>query len=92
MLVVPVSVMVDWLVHGYILPWQAILGIIVILAGFFGLVFSECAEIFCWHGPPTHLDHEPPTHLDVAEQKANTGNVVNTRVKKSRTRYLRYII
>ena len=63
MLVIPASVLVDWLVHRYILPWPAILGVVIILAGFFALVFSEGFEVFYsrQHKSPTHLapDHRP---------------------------------
>ena len=46
-LTVPTSVIVDWLVHRFFLPWQALLGIATILVGFTMIVISEYWEIRC---------------------------------------------
>ena len=40
-LAVPSSVLVDWIVHGYVLPWPAFVGIGVILVSFVGFTVSE---------------------------------------------------
>ncbi len=45
MLVLPTTVILDWILKGYILPWQAFVGVAGILVGFFILVFSEYWEL-----------------------------------------------
>ena len=40
-LAIPASVIVDWLVQKYLLPWQAFIGIGLIILGFAGFAFSE---------------------------------------------------
>ena len=40
-LVIPASVIVDWMVQKYLLPWQSFIGIGLIIIGFGGLTFSE---------------------------------------------------
>ena len=61
-LVIPASVVVDWLTNHYVLPWAAILGVIVILLGFFALVFSEGFEAFHSHKNPAHQPTIPHDH------------------------------
>ena len=38
---IPVSVIVDWMVQKYLLPWQAFIGIGLIVLGFAGFAFAE---------------------------------------------------
>ena len=45
MLAIPASVLVDWLIKDYILPWHSFVGVVVILIGFFGLVMSPFWEM-----------------------------------------------
>ena len=40
-LAIPASVIVDWLVQKYLLPWQAFIGIGLIVLGFGGFASSE---------------------------------------------------
>ena len=85
-MVIPASVVVDWLANNYILPWPAILGIISICSGFFFLVFSEAAEIFYWHKA------ENSSNLGATEQSSTTGVIqINTKMKRRKRRYLYYI-
>lgn len=48
-LVIPASVMGDWLIKHYLLTWQAFIGTALIIVGFFCLVISELFETLCWH-------------------------------------------
>ena len=43
---VPVSMVVDWLVNHNLLPWQGIVGVVMIVIGFFALIISEAFEEF----------------------------------------------
>ena len=45
MLAIPLSVLVDWLFKGYVLPWHSFVGVGMILIGFFGLVMSQFWEM-----------------------------------------------
>ena len=88
-LVVPASVVVDWLVHHYILPWPAILGIISILFGFFFLVVSEAIQAVYWHKTKDSSD------FDTTEQSGEllvSIAQVKTSTRKKRRRCLYYII
>ena len=38
---IPASVIVDWMVQKYLLPWQAFIGIGLIVLGFTGFAFAE---------------------------------------------------
>ena len=38
---IPTSVIVDWMVQKYLLPWQAFIGIGLIILGFAGFAFAE---------------------------------------------------
>ena len=38
---IPASVIVDWLVQKYLLPWQAFIGIGLIILGFMGFAIAE---------------------------------------------------
>ena len=40
-LAIPTSVIVDWIVQQYLFPWQAFIGIVLIVLGFGGFAFSE---------------------------------------------------
>ena len=77
-LVIPVSVLVDWLVHDYILDWEAILGTVGILCGFFLLVFSETWEMLYWE---KRLKEPLSSHLDIAERKLPTSDQITTTRK-----------
>ena len=40
-LTIPASILMDWILKGFILSWQSFLGVAIIIIGFFGLVISE---------------------------------------------------
>ena len=91
MLVIPASVVVDWMVHHYLLPWPAILGVVIILLGFFGLVFSEAFEALY------HNKQECPTHPPSSEYAINTAPINTAPGNKWRRhltgkKLLRYVI
>ena len=89
-LVVPASVVVDWLVYHYILPWPAVLGTISILLGFFFLVISEAVQTFYWH-----RTEDSPSDFDMTEESGEllvSIAQVKTCTKKKRRRCLYYII
>ena len=50
-LVLPSTVILDWILKGYVLPWQAFVGISGILLGFFMLVLSEYWQLRREHSP-----------------------------------------
>ncbi len=45
MLVLPATVFLDWMLKGYILSWQAFLGVAGIVVGFVLLVLSEAWQV-----------------------------------------------
>ena len=45
MLTIPASVLMDWILKGFILSWQSFLGVAIIIIGFLGMVISDFWEL-----------------------------------------------
>ena len=84
-LTVPASVVVDWLVRRYLLPWQAFLGIAIILIGFFSLIFSE------YWGSRYHDNHDQTEDMNSlgshVQDTSLSGKWKNMCCKKTKTRH-----
>ncbi len=98
-LAIPGSVLVDWMINHYVLPWQAFVGVAILLGGFLILIFCEY-----WEESHTHdhtslhcrnsqamLGPSAPASINISQENEKKG-LINTLKRRQKKGILYYII